>query len=476
MSHQSVRSTFPPRSFSNLQVLSRVVVIVDIPEHKVDFRFAGYTRSRNEAIMDPGVVNVVDCYRAAVAKQIKAIDASVLYDIASGRHHDILNGNIHVSIKIDGISVFFVMDRDDWYFCNTPYHRIWTGLPVAGDVARLLKGKNVHTALLAGELFAGRLDDDGTCNWECRSKVDDIMQCQASPEDVFDLDRIGFRAIDIIMLDGNNLMQFDVPPGVDPLGMIAGTSKNDSPCKDRIGVQAIPYPDRLARLSALFPITGRAAVVPHHVMRSDQLASFFDSIVQGGHEGIVIRTPIPEKAFKVKPIKEIDAAVIGVIEDDETTDTMGGALLAVRRPTGQFVVIGQASAGMSVGSRKELWDAVEPADGKVVDLGKDGYMRDHRWLNRKERKPGRDRRFTMVQPSVVVQVRTLDIRSRDSGGLPITKPVLQYDPLKKKWSTVGKEQTPVLGTAWFAPGQCIRKDKDVVSFWDVRDTQFPSDD
>ena len=162
------------------------------------------------------MVAAIDAYKLGVAKALVKLDPERLFAVAAGARDTGLGGTLLVSIKIDGIGVFVVFNRRvvagtgggsaTAHLCNTPYHRVWFGLPAITELEALLAAPlpPVESLILARELVAARtpglVDDDlgfaspgdsgeapDPASFDARSRVGDVMRCQTAPNGDGDL-------------------------------------------------------------------------------------------------------------------------------------------------------------------------------------------------------------------------------------------------------------------------------------------------
>ncbi len=321
-----------------------------------------------------------------------SLDPSTLAEIKAGTYRSRLGSNLFTSVKVDGEFALFVYHVEATgisksYFCNSSSHRVHFGLPVNSDLETLLNNKNVKSAIIAGELFAAT----GTPpDYDARTRVTELTSRLRKPTDKQDLERVGFRAFDIVQFEGESWLDKH-------------------------------YHDRFHKLREILPDKGRAAAVKTQIMNDTQLADFYDEVVvKGKAEGIVIRNSETFKGYKVKPINTIDGILIGVVGGLDGSrippDALASALVALRYPDGTYQMFAQVGGGLNDAQRKMIYQKLEFVDQPgFVAATSDG------------------RAYRLVNPQLVVQVNYLDIISTTSSGRAIMQPTLKYDSQQRKW-------------------------------------------
>ncbi|MHA1996615.1 MAG: ATP dependent DNA ligase [Promethearchaeota archaeon] len=354
------------------------------------------------SVVDDDIVRVARWYRLRLRKLVPA-SLKMLKGIWFKKGKDII-----VMVKRDG--EYNLLDYDAGrdvrsLFCNAPNSRGRYGLPVnkmieerlasitGGEgfnrLEKLLKanGKKIEAPLekvrIAGELWA-----DVTDPVNRRPRVFDFIKVSRSPGDIDDLNRIKFDAFDLL-------------------------SVND------VELHTIPYKERLAALSLLFPEKdGFARVIPYEVVkdRAEILGLYEKWVDVGGEEGLVIRSII---SYKVKPVMDVDVVIIGFLEMLEHEGMVSSLLVALMDGDGYYRVVGTVGGGLSNELRKELFKSLSAAkmDSDYIHTSRDG------------------RRYSMVRPEKIVQLEYLDTITENARGYKVKRAMLTIEN-GSSWSFV----------------------------------------
>ena len=333
----------------------------------IDTILGGYIRSKNNCVGDAGVTSQIDIYREIVLKQFKPIYSDKIQQTNFGEKS-------YVSIKVDGANAYAVWDRNGenkFYFCNSPYHRIWKGLKANTEFEEIMEKSDVDYAIFAGEMFAAPVNEYGI-DFDGRSHVQDFMKCQRNPRTEADLDRIGFKVFDIVNLEHKkwNEMIFE---------------------------------ERFNKLKEFFLEYGRVSIVRTFIVANLNVKPLFDQVVvYGVAEGLVVRNPYNNTVHKIKEKHTIDAVIIGcttaLFRNQEGVDSV---LLALRDIHGKYNVIGQVNAGPTYEERYKLLYDLE-----FVSI--QGVLRD---------KTDKGKKFKMVKPASIVELNFIDFAKKQQSAL-----------------------------------------------------------
>ena len=164
-----------------------------LSEDQIENSYGRYIRGKPETVPFPELIEPIDRYRKHVTQRF-----------ITRREQDIPNlygKKFFTSIKVDGAfsGYYYNEFSQDSIFFNVPTHRVFLGLPVCEDLAHLLKEKGIKVALIVGELI-GIYGDP--IDFDKRSRIYHLIKFRRNPQTQEDLERIGFRAFDIIELDG----------------------------------------------------------------------------------------------------------------------------------------------------------------------------------------------------------------------------------------------------------------------------------
>lgn len=202
-----------------------------------------------------------------------------------------------------------------------------------------------------------------------------------------------------------------------------------------------PYDERLAFLVEHLPLEGPLRRVPTEVADSiRQVSEAYEiAVTQGGAEGIVVRAS-DGRTYKVKPSLDLDAVIVAFTERRSESGAMEvrSILVAVAHPDGGWVPftavgnIGDSTTRQSLHQRlvgMQVPSAFRHASDNVL--------------------------YRFVEPTIVVEIKVLDLQAEDARGVPINDALLSYEP-DAGWRSVGR----VDAVTALAPSlQRIRDDK-----------------
>jgi len=406
---------------------------MEIAENKIEFRLGEYIRSQPETLTNLSITNLIDHYKHNFSQKLFSLHPNILAEFRDKTAKWDIGNHLYVSIKVDGEGMFFVYDNSEdtfkSYFCNASKHRIYVGLPVNQDMETLMEHKGIQKCVIPGEIFAAPIDtsNNASPDFNARSRVAELNHCLRSPDNQDDLDRVGFRIFDLIVLDNVKWLEET-------------------------------YHKRIRELKKFIPETGRAALVQTQRLDSTQLFDFFHQVVEvGGAEGIVIKNPENFRGNKVKPIHTIDAVILGAVcgrsDSRYGLDQIAVALMGLRYPDGSYQILGRVGGGLSDDQRKIIWDSLEFVDSSYIGVTRDG------------------RAFRMVKPVIVAQLEYLDAYPFDRNDNPNYKPSLNYDETAKNWGLIRPMQFVNLISPRFCSENPIREDKEA-NIFDVRVDQI----
>ena len=202
-----------------------------------------------------------------------------------------------------------------------------------------------------------------------------------------------------------------------------------------------PYDERLAFLVEHLPTEGPLRRVPTEAADSiRQVTEAYDfAVTQGGAEGIVVRAS-DGRTYKVKPSLDLDAVIVAFTERRNQSGAMEvrSILVAVAHPDGGWVPftavgsIGDSTTRQALHERlvgMQFPSAFRHASDNVL--------------------------YRFVEPSIVVEIKVLDLQAEDARGVPINDALLSYEP-DAGWRSIGR----VDAVTALAPSlQRIRDDK-----------------
>lgn len=308
-------------------------------------------------------------YKLRVAKRYRAVSpASAETYLPAGR--------LFVSPKIDG-ELWFAVRSDGRTALVAPNGRVLAGVPLTDALETCLG--TTREAIVAGELFVAATDPGQ------RPRVFHVARALRDPDQAA---RLGFKAFDLVALDGED-------------------------------AQAWPYQQRLDALTRLFPETGPASRVRTWVEDKRAALEHYREWVEQGkrYEGLVARHE-GGVVYKVKPEIGLDVVVVAwsdrLVHDRSELRELH---VAVMRDDGRFHVLGSVGTGLSDELRLSLHD-------RLTQMAAESS---YRMANRE----GMLCRF--VRPELVIEVRCTDLLGPDPGEPPNLRMTLAWDP-KTGWS------------------------------------------
>lgn len=283
-------------------------------------------------------------------------------DIATRIHEP----KMYCSIKIDGQFSYLCKDGDELFVFNYS-GRVITGLAALADARKALAG--VEQAILACELYLP--DENG------RSRVYDVTS--ALGKDAHRIDELRLAVFDVLQWN-------------------------------REDKQQLAYSQRDDILLEYLPAAGAFHRVESRLVDRDKINDLYTEwVVKGGHEGVVARSA-DQTAYKIKPRHNLDAVVLGFTERADEAGKLSTLLTGLMRPDGSLQVLTRIGTGFSEQQRSEMFALLKPLE--VPSLYKET--------------DGNHILFTMVEPTVVIELAFHDLLSEDSFGAPASKAVLQY--------------------------------------------------
>ena len=270
-----------------------------------------------------------------------------------------LNIPLLVSTKIDG-ELWFLLYEKEWLLVSS------TGKCISGPIeiikaAAPLDKKTIY----AGELFVNK---DG------RSRVSDLPVILSQGEKA-DTAPLCFAIFDIVT----------------------------SPSLSAIGS---PYSERFAELEKLPKESNLFAVRTTATTSAKEVAEIFtNDVVNTGNEGLVARAS-DGRTFKIKPTKEIDAAIIGFTErrGPDGTLMVRSLLFGVLKEDGHWIPISTTGNVGDNALRTELYARLKP------NVRPSTYRRTSE---------SSGVLYQLVQPTIVAEVKCMDLQMEDSQGKAI---------------------------------------------------------
>ena len=269
---------------------------------------------------------------------------------------------MHLSVKLDGHLAFLHSDGKTCWMTNSGNQR-WDDLPLLEEAAAKLTGV---ACILAGELHVASASHERTYGFQVPSALANQS------------DNLAFGAFDILALGG--------------------------------GDWSASWKETFKKLDSILSHTGQAfAIAQQEVSSRGQIGPYFEGLVQGGAEGMVVRHE-GGPTYKLKASLDLDVVVLGYAEaTGEQVGQLREMLVGLAVDESTYQVLGQIGNGLSVQDRKELLERfkLEQAQSDYMEVSGDNVA------------------FTMIPPTTVVQIRCLDVLTENTRGA-IVKPRLVY--------------------------------------------------
>lgn len=307
----------------------------------------------------PEAATTVTDYKQHVCKRYVSLNPDQL-------DHRLGGTSYQVTRKYDGELAVLFYDGTEVYTVNTG-GRLRLGLGVHADALAALRAAGVKQAVLPAELYVA--ESGG------RTRVFDVSAALADPTRRAEL---RLAVFDVLSIDG----ELHRPAS---------------------------YAETHAWLSRVF--TGDIA---HPVEMVDaasrqQVIDLCQSwVIDGGAEGLVVRTDLPF-VYKVKPVYTLDVAVVGYSENPDNPSQVRSLLVALATDDGSYQPVGHVGSGLTEASRSELHARLSPSEVPSSYIETD--------TNRVA--------FHMVRPELVLELRINDVLFESTSG-PVVNPLLEF--------------------------------------------------
>lgn len=280
--------------------------------------------------------------------------------------------DFYATIKLDGVMQLVRYRDGEIESCGSHGKPLSPTLPCLQELAGMLKGQGVESALIGAELYT-------SLGSSSRERVCDVAKALADPS----------------LHPTLRLAPFD----------LRELSGNDT--------SALPVEDKMELLEAL--CKGGVLVVPvrgFHCATVSEVRELFDREVIGrGAEGLVVYSP-HSFAYKIKPRHTIDVAVIGYTEGEGAHKGMIRDLLtATVAPDGTLRQVATVGGGFTEQQRRDLYCRLKDSavDSDYIETD------------------SRNVAFTMIHPEMVVEISAVDFVAENSFGEPKENMLLQFD-------------------------------------------------
>ena len=280
-----------------------------------------------------------------------------------------------VSTKLDG-ELWFLLHDGEWKLVSS------TGRTINGDIEILKSASGLDKS----SIFAGELHVLG----ESRTRIADVTSA-LSGGDKANTATIAFGIFDVV----------------------------SSPEVSAIGT---PYSVRYEVISKIAADKNLFPIVSVSTTSSNEVAEIFErEVATTGHEGLVGRAQ-DGRSYKIKPTKDIDAAILGFTErrDADGSLMIRSLLFGVLKDDGSWIPISTTGNVGDNAFRKELLlqlkPLVKPSSYRRISESS-GVM------------------YQLVQPTMIVELKCIDLQLEDFQGRPIKHPRITYG--ENGWHTAG---------------------------------------
>ncbi|MGO8925811.1 MAG: hypothetical protein ACLQU3_02785 [Limisphaerales bacterium] len=325
-------------------------------------KMPGYAVARMHALNHQTLQHLASHHREKFLKAFKYVQANVISSISLSRGI--------ASCKHDGISSYFYWEKGQSPFVfHMPACAVEVGLPAAEELGAALERNGNTSALLACELAVGG----------ARSHSYDVIRLVNSPGSRTELERLHLVTLDIIILD-----------------------KQEK--------QGLGYDERVKLLQSL-PQTQKAHCPDFQEVNGlDQLNAYYKRQIDKGEEGIVLHDLTTRVAYKIKPIFNLDLAIVGYVEGtEELTGNVVSIMGALVSGNSHQLVARVGVADPAV--REKLFQELsgQAITAHYTETDSDG------------------RPIVWVRPVKAMEINAEDAVWDDTDGKPWTNTVLQLD-------------------------------------------------
>ena len=271
---------------------------------------------------------------------------------------------MYLSAKLDGHLAFLHSDGKTCWMTNSGGQR-WNDLPLLEDAVAKLNGA---VCILAGELHVASASHERTYGFQVPSALANQP------------DALAFGAFDVLSVEGEDW--------------------------------SASWKETFEKLDSMLSHKGQAFAIPQQSVSSrGQIGPYFEGLVQGGVEGMVIRHE-GGPTYKLKASLDLDVVVLGYAEaTGEEVGQLREMLVGLAVDESTYQVLGQIGNGLSVENRKKLLERFkhEHAQSDYMEVSGDNVA------------------FTMIPPTTVAQIRCLDVLTENTRGA-ILRPRLVWTP------------------------------------------------
>ena len=282
-----------------------------------------------------------------------------------------------VSTKLDG-ELWFLLHDTEWKLVSP------TGRVISGDIEILAEA--TAAKLDKESIFAGELHILG----ESRTRIADVTSALAGGEKT-KTDSLAFKVFDVV-----------TSPEVSAIGTA--------------------YTTRYEAISKL-PSGKNFGFIPSTPTKaSSEVAEMFEKEVQAkGLEGLVARAE-DGRSYKIKPTKELDAAILGFTErrDADGALMIRSLLFGVMQEDGSWIPLTTTGNVGENDFRRELLGLLKPL------VRPSSYRRTSQ---------SSGVMYQLVEPSLIVELKCMDLQLEDFQGRAIKHPKLSFG--SEGWKVAG---------------------------------------
>ena len=282
-----------------------------------------------------------------------------------------------VSTKLDG-ELWFLLHDKEWKLVSP------TGRVISGDIEILAEA--TAAKLDKGSIFAGELHILG----ESRTRIADVTSALAGGEKT-KTDSFAFKVFDVVT----------------------------SPDVSAIGTS---YTTRYEAISKLPSGKNFGFISSTPTKASSEVAEMFEKEVQAkGLEGLVARAE-DGRSYKIKPTKELDAAILGFTErrDADGALMIRSLLFGVMQEDGSWIPLTTTGNVGENDFRKELLGLLKPL------VRPSSYRRTSQ---------SSGVMYQLVEPTLIVELKCMDLQLEDFQGRAIKHPKLSFN--SDGWKVTG---------------------------------------
>lgn len=282
-----------------------------------------------------------------------------------------------VSTKLDG-ELWFLLHDKEWKLVSP------TGRVISGDIEILAEA--TAAKLDKGSIFAGELHILG----ESRTRIADVTSALAGGEKT-KTESLAFKVFDVV-----------TSPDVSAIGT-AYTARYEA-------ISKLPSGKNFGFISST------------PTKASSEVAEMFEKEVQAkGLEGLVARAE-DGRSYKIKPTKELDAAILGFTErrDADGALMIRSLLFGVMQEDGSWIPLTTTGNVGENDFRKELLGLLKPL------VRPSSYRRTSQ---------SSGVMYQLVEPTLIVELKCMDLQLEDFQGRAIKHPKLSFS--SDGWKVTG---------------------------------------